>query len=315
MSGYFSRKSTLFQVHRERAVGVLYGQRALMIGATNPLNYAVTAIHSTSSKRPFQRLARTAEMIEAVIFGSKAEADKVLMAVDGIHRRAEGRLPMRVGRHPPGTHYSALDPELLLWTIAVIADSTEWFFDLLVERMSNSEREALWQDYARLGELFGMPAETTPKTYAEYRRWWASRVASHELILTEEAHQTGYAVAFQIPMPRYAAWLRREHNSIMLGSLPAWVQNLYGLSYTSEDRERFESATDAVRRLRRRSPRWLARGRNRWFYRWVTREEGRRIRHGRPTPELVKPRVRFDERGGMRRAEEQGVGGRRALGS
>jgi uncharacterized protein (DUF2236 family) len=291
-------------------VGVLYGQRALMIGATNPLNYAVTAIHSTGGKRPFQRLARTAEMIEAVIFGSKAEADKVLAAVGGIHRRAEGRLPTRVGRYPAGTRYSALDPELLLWTIAVIADSTEWFYDLLVERMGSREKEALWQDYARLGELFGMPAETTPKTYAEYRRWWASRVASHELILTEEAHQTGYAVAFQMPMPRYAAWLRREHNAIMLGSLPAWVQELYGLSYTAEDQERFDNATDAVRRLRRCSPRCLPCGRNRWFYRWVTREEGRRIRHGRPTPELVKPRVSFAERSGRRhRSERPGISG------
>jgi uncharacterized protein (DUF2236 family) len=81
VNGYFSRESLLFQVHRERVVGVFYGQRALMIGAANPLNYVVTAIHSASRRRPFYRLARTAEMIETVIFASRTEADGVLVTV------------------------------------------------------------------------------------------------------------------------------------------------------------------------------------------------------------------------------------------
>jgi uncharacterized protein (DUF2236 family) len=288
MEGYFSRESLLYRVHRERVVGMFYGQRALMIGATNPLSYFVAAMHSTSRQRPFYRLARTAEMIETVIFASQTEADKVLKAVYEVHRRAEGRMPVRVGRHATGSYYSALDPELLLWTIAVIADSAERFFDLLVKPLDTSEKETLWRDYARLAELFGLPAETTPKTYVQFRRWWNKRIHSNEIELTEAAHQTGYSVAFQIPMP---AWARRKHNALMLGSLPPWVRLLYGLSYTAEDEVRFDAAVKTMRWLWRRSPRWLAEGRSRWFYSWVTRGEKRRIMHGRPTPEVAKPRV------------------------
>jgi uncharacterized protein (DUF2236 family) len=289
MKGYFSRESLLYRVHRERVVGVLYGQRALMIGATDPLNFVVTALHSSSKRRLFCRLARTAEAIETVIFADRAEADKILAAVYNVHRRVEGSLPVSVGRHAAGSHYSALDPGLLCWTIAVIADSAIWFFELLVETLDSSEKEELWQDYVLLGELFGLPREATPRTYVEFRHWWDERPARGGLELTEEAHQTGYAVAFQIPMPRYAARMRREHNTVMLGSLPPWVRALYGLGYTVDDKARFDRAVDSLRRLRRRSPRWLACGRSRWFYRWVTREEERRITHGRPTPELARP--------------------------
>jgi uncharacterized protein (DUF2236 family) len=287
---YFSRDSMLCRVHRERAVGIFYGQRALMLGATNSLNYFVTAMHTTSRQRPFYRLARTAAMIETVIFADKTKADRVLMAVNNTHRRAEGNLPIDVGQYAVGSRYSALDPKLLLWTIAVIADSTEWFFELLVEPLAGSEKETLWRDYVRLGELFGLPRGAAPITYTDFRRWWHKCLASNDLWLTEEAHRTGYAVAFQIPMP-YAAWIRRGHNALMLGSLPSWARAMYGLSYTAEDETRFNRAVKALRGLRCCSPGWIAHGSSRWFYRWVTREEERRIKNRLPTPELATPRT------------------------
>src|SRR5690242_322178 len=38
--GYFPRRTSMLRrVHEERAVGLLYGQRALCIGALAPLNY------------------------------------------------------------------------------------------------------------------------------------------------------------------------------------------------------------------------------------------------------------------------------------
>ena len=60
----------------------------------------------------------------------------------------------------------------MLWTVAVIADSAEWFYERLVRRMSDSEREALWRDYVRFAELFGMPAQSAPATYGDFRAWY-----------------------------------------------------------------------------------------------------------------------------------------------
>jgi uncharacterized protein (DUF2236 family) len=286
---YFSSESLLRRVHRECAVGVLYGQRALCIGAAHPLNYVVTAINASDRQRPFQQLAWRATLIEAIIFGSREEADGALTHVNKIHERVKGALPVDAGQYPAGGRYSALDPELLMWTIAVMADSAQFFFELFVGTLSVSEKEAFWQDYLRLGELLKLPRASAPETYAQFRDWWHERLASDDLYLTDEARQTGYAMAFQIPMPAYAAPLRRAHNAVMLGSLPAQVRDLYGLSYTAENDARFRRVTKAIGALYRRAPRSLVYGCSSYFYRWVSSEEHQRIERGRPTPHLASP--------------------------
>jgi uncharacterized protein (DUF2236 family) len=288
-SGYFPRDSLLRRVHRERAVGVFYGQRALCIGAANPRNYVATAIHSSDRQRPFRELARRARMIEAIILAGSEQADSVLARVNEVHERVKGTLPVDAGHYPAGSRYSALEPELLLWTIAVMADSAQYFFELFVGALSANEREAFWQDYLRLGELLMMPRACAPATHAQFRDWWHERLASDDLYLTPEARQTGYATAFQIPMPAYASPLRRAHNAVMLGSLPSQIRDLYGLGYTAEGDVRFQKVTSAIRSVYKRSPRLLTRGRSSYFYRWVTREEQRRIEHGQPTPRLASP--------------------------
>src|SRR6478752_7641806 len=155
--GYFPRgTSVLRRVHEERAVGLFYGQRALCIGALAPLNYVGTTEHTANKTRPFRRLAHTAKAFEEVMLGSRAEADAVLASVHRMHLRVKGELPEDAGPFKAGTPYDALDPELMLWTVAVLMDSAECFYDLLVRRLGPDEREALWQDYAHFAELFGM---------------------------------------------------------------------------------------------------------------------------------------------------------------
>ena len=89
--GYFPRgRSMLRAVHEEKAVGLMYGQRALCIGALKPLNYVGTSEHTRNKLTPFRRITHTAAMFEAVFFGSCAEADKVL-GIGAPHARARRR--------------------------------------------------------------------------------------------------------------------------------------------------------------------------------------------------------------------------------
>jgi hypothetical protein len=168
--GYFPRSHSLLRiVHEEKAVGLMYGQRALCVGAVKPLNYVGTSEHTRNKRTPFRRITHTGGMFEAVFFGSRAQADRVLAVVDGMHERVVGELPRDAGPHyPAGTPYSAFDPDLMLWTVAVIADSAEWFYDRLVRPLTNEQREGLWQDYLRFAELFKMPRSSAPATHREY---------------------------------------------------------------------------------------------------------------------------------------------------
>ena len=62
--------------------------------------------------------------MDAVAFGTRREADRLTAHVRAMHRRVRGELAEAAGPFPAGTPYAADDPELLLWILAAIADSS-----------------------------------------------------------------------------------------------------------------------------------------------------------------------------------------------
>jgi uncharacterized protein (DUF2236 family) len=288
VEGYFPRgRSLLRQVHEERVVGLFFGQRALCIGALAPLNYVGTTEHTHAKLTPFKRLVHTGNAFEKIFFGSRAEADRVLAYVAQMHDRVNGTLPEDAGSTPAGTPYSAYDPELMLWTVAVIADSAQCFYELFVRRLSDGEREALWQDYIRFAELFGMPRDTAPPSYPEFRHYWRTTLASERMFLGDEARYIGYATAFEIPLPRIHQPAKRVHDAIMRGSLPSRVRELYGVGYTRAQGAAFKVAVAAVRNGRRLAPGPVARGYNTGSFELVATTERRRVARGEPTPQIL----------------------------
>jgi uncharacterized protein (DUF2236 family) len=282
--GYFAPDSMLRRVQRERVVGLLYGQRALAIGAIDPRNFIGTLRTSRYVDRPFQRLVATALMFETIFFGTRDEADRVLAAVRRMHSRVRGELPEDAGRFPAGTPYSAFDPELMLWTVAVTAESAMHFYELFVRRPSEAERDAFWRDYVRFGELFGMPPEVAPPDWASFRRYFDAKVHGPDAHLTEEARYVGRAVMFQIPVPRSRLPAMQVHNLILRGSLPPRVRELYGLSWSKQDELAFRAAVAAHKLSRPLLPERLLRGRSARDYQLVARTERQLIARGRPIP-------------------------------
>ena len=287
-AGYFPRGSVLRAVHEERAVGLFYGQRALCIGALKPLNYSGTMEQTGNRLSPFTRLIRTAMMFETVFFGDRAQADAVLGAVERMHQRVVGKLERDAGpRYPAGTPYSANDPELMLWTLAVLTDSAEWFYENLVRRLSATEREALWQDSLRFGELFGMPRAGAPASHRAFRAWYESELEGDGVYLSEEARHVGRICAFAIPMPHTRRPGKALHDIIMLGSLSARVRELYGLPWTPAHAGAFRAARALVMTARGLLPSSALRGSCAREYGLVAQTERRRLERGLPTPQLT----------------------------
>ena len=285
--GYFPRSSSILRrVHSERAVGFLFGQRALMLGAMiAPLAYYGTASHTAARSTPFQRLVHTAHMFEAVFFGTREEADEALAFVYRLHSKVNGELPERLGPWPAGTTYSALDPELMFkGVVASTFDSAQAIHEALVRRLSDEEREELYQDYVRFGELFGMPRGAAPPSYEEFRRWWGEHLEADEVFLTEEAKWAGYMTGFEIPVPRLNQPAMRVLEFLLRGTLPHRARELYGLRWSRLDQRVFDALTRAIRRGAPIAPGLVRRGNCACFYDLVAKEERRRIRSGRPTP-------------------------------
>ncbi len=272
------------RVHGERSVGLLYGQRALLIGALEPLTYTGTMLSTKAGDRPFERLARTAKIQETVLLGTRQEADRALAAVHRIHTRIKGELPDAAGVHPAGSAYSAFDPRLMLWTLAVIADSGRAMYETMVRPLNEGEREALWQDYVRFGELFGLPGSEVPGSYREFRAWLDERLASPDLHATPHALEMAPLVAFEQPVPAAARGNLVVQNLVVKGTLPPRVREIFGIRWSRAHEASFRSVTGAHRRARHLFPRQVRRGRNDVFFDVVTKTE--RQRGGTATPKL-----------------------------
>ncbi len=285
--GYFPEgRSMLRQVHGERRVGLMFGQRALCVGAIKPLNFIGTAEHSGHKGDPFKRLTRTAIAFETIFFGSQAQADRVLAYVHRMHGRVRGTTPEAAGPYPAGTPYDAFDPALMVWTVAAMMDSAEVMHDLLVRPLSTGEREALWRDYRYLATLFGTPAEALPASYRDFREYFAAELDAPGNFLTEQARYVGWFSAFAIPSPALRGPLMGAHNLLVRGSLPPQVRALYGLTWSGPEQRAFELLTRSQRLVRPFTPRRVARGENTAIFRGIAREEARRLAAGRPTPHL-----------------------------
>jgi uncharacterized protein (DUF2236 family) len=285
--GYFPSGSVLRRVHRERAVGLLYGQRALAIGAIDPRNFVGTLDHTRARERPFARLAATAKMFEEIFFGSKADADRVLAAVRGMHSRVKGELAEQAGAMPAGTPYSALDSELMLWTIAPAADSALHFYELFVRELSEADRDSFWADYVRFGALFGMDPAVAPQSWAGFRECFDGKVNGPEAHLTPEALVVGHAVMLEIPIPPSRWPAMRVHNVIIKASLPERIRELYGLRITAAERAAARAAVAASRRARPLTPRSVLRGRCTAHFDLVAEAERDLIRDGRAAPGAI----------------------------
>ncbi|HEY6932770.1 MAG TPA: oxygenase MpaB family protein [Marmoricola sp.] len=280
--GYFPHGSMLRYVQSHRAVGQTYGQRALLVGATHPVPYVGTSESTLAKERPFERLARTAKAFETVFFGTREQADSVLRAVDSLHRTVRGRLPRDEGTFPAGTPYDAFDPGLMFWTMAMLADSSRVAFETLVRPLSIGEREDLWADWVRFGELFGMPREAAPATAIDFDDWMRAWLRSGRMHLTEEALLVGRAIAVATPVPLRLAAGVRVTKLIVAGMLPSPVRRLYGLRWSPAHEEAFRLAAAGVRRSQRVVPDRVRIGGNRGLHDLIIATERSRVAAGRP---------------------------------
>ncbi|WP_067720667.1 oxygenase MpaB family protein [Nocardia yamanashiensis] len=300
-AGYFGEDSMIRRVMRRRAVGLTYGQRALVIGAVHPLLYVGTAENTQHRTTPYTRLALTGRMFEAVSLGTREEADRARAFTRKRHAPVRGKLPEDAGeRNPAGTDYSAHDPQLMFMTMAFTFDSAEVMHDLLVRKLTGTEREGLYQDYIRWGELFGMPREAAPPTYREFREYFDGYLASDEPFLTEEARLVGgYLMGQQVahPLPAPVQQAMSGFALLVQGSLPKRVREMYHLTWGIKEEVAFRALARAVRTAHLSPPlvgnplHAPMTGPSYPLYKLATRREQRLVGSGKPSMPGVDPRT------------------------
>jgi uncharacterized protein (DUF2236 family) len=219
----------LRRVHRERVIA-LSGPRALLMQAAHPLAVAGLLAHSTALDEPYNRLARTAQVMHAIGFGTRAEANEAARRVRAMHAKVRGRLRQPVGRFPAGTEYRADDPELLMWVLFTLVDSGLVVYRTYVGGMSRDDEAGYWKDFRTVGRLFGLRADEMPRTLAgldDYRR---SMLDGDTLVVTDWARERARAIVLDPPVPLSARPLLETANFVTIALLPDRIREQYGFS-------------------------------------------------------------------------------------
>jgi len=221
--GYFDDDSLLREVVGHRLTA-LSGPRALLVMAAHPVAFQGFFAHTGALDEPYARLKRTGEVLDAIAFGTKQDADRATKRVRAIHRRVHGELP-------DGTPYRADDPELLLWILAAMAESALVVYPRYVRRLSAAERDALWRDYRVVGRRFGLRERDMPPTVAAFDAYMAAKYASGELRVTDAARELANEIVMRPPVPIHLRPLRELVNQITVGLLPATLRRQYGFTW------------------------------------------------------------------------------------
>ena len=228
--GYFTDDSMLRRVVGDRVTG-LSGPRALLVMAAHPVAFAGFFAHTGALDDPYARLERTANVMNAIAFGTRSRADRVTAHVRAMHSRVEGTLAEPAGPFPAGTPYRGDDPEHLLWILGALAESAMLVYRKYVCSLSRDEQQALWRDYRVVGRLFGLRDGDMPADIDGFEAYMAERYASPELVVTPQARDLAIDIVLRPPVPLHLRPVLELVNQITVGLLPPRVRSQYGFSW------------------------------------------------------------------------------------
>lgn len=245
----FPPSSVFWRVNRELASG-LAGPRAVLMQIAHPLVAAGVADHSRFRTHRFARLYRTSMAAAAITFGSRELALRVIRSINRKHEKVHGTLRTQSGIFPPGTPYDANDPELKLWVLSTITDSTLLTYESFVGPLSDRDREEYYRDSLVVGKLFAIPSSITPPTYSEFRSYMNRNLASEVIRVSETAREIAHALF----SPSVEGTLLFFGSAIGISLLPEQMRDDFGFRWSARREKWLYRMALTSRRLRGHLP-------------------------------------------------------------
>jgi uncharacterized protein (DUF2236 family) len=230
--GYFAPESVIREVGNTPLTPFLGGGPAVLLQVAHPLVAAGVVAHSDYRNDLWQRLGRTLRALYLITYGTRQEANTAAQAVQAVHAHVHGETTSQLGPFPPGTHYSASDPDLQLWVHATLVSASLAVYQRFVRRLSAAEQDAYYRDMAVVARLFGVPASVVPRTLAEFREYFLSQLASDTITVTTPAREVAQVI-LRAPLPAPLRILVPAHRLATAGFLPARLRAEYGLGWNS----------------------------------------------------------------------------------
>jgi uncharacterized protein (DUF2236 family) len=209
----------------------LGGGAAVLLQVAHPLVASGVVDHSGYDRNLWRRLVGTLRALYLITFGDRQEAREAGARVQAVHTRVCGRTREQLGPFPPGTVYSASDPELMLWVHATLVYGSLAAYERFVQPLSEEERERYHEEMSLVARLFGTPANVLPRSYGEFVSYWDSQLRSDAITVTQPARAVAEVIlAAQLPVP--LRLLAPAHRLATTHILPTRLREEYGLRWT-----------------------------------------------------------------------------------
>jgi uncharacterized protein (DUF2236 family) len=222
MEGYFPPDGMAWRVGRELAL-LLGGGRALLLQVAHPSVAAGVSQHSDFRENPWKRLEGTMNAVWAVVFGSRAQADRAAARVRKMHSRVQGHTAA-------GLPYSALDPELLMWVHATLVDTALLVYGQWVRPLGPAEQAGYYEEMKVAARLFGTPDEVMPATLDDFRTYMERMLDGPAISAGDTAREIAVSVMHPpLPLPLRPAM--ELANLITAGLMPPSLRREYGLPW------------------------------------------------------------------------------------
>lgn len=173
--------------------------------------------------------------------------------------------------------YNAFHRELQLWVAACLFIGFEDTFELLHGRMTDEQRENFYRRASTLGTTLQVTEQMWPATRADFDRYWNK--ACERVSIDDRQRQFVNDLVDLRMINRPTAWLFRDLlRFLTTGFLAPIFRTQLGLTWTEDDRRRFEHLFIFVAFVNRFLPKFVRHAGSRAMM-WDLR---RRLRTGRP---------------------------------
>lgn len=226
--GYFGPRSASWALYREPWV-LIGGIRALLLQIAHPAIADGVHRYSNFQEDAFDRGRRTFLAMAKIYFAEAEEAQKTALQLHTIHSFIRGTYAPKNGQQK---HYCANDPDLLMWVLATLIDTTFQVFDILHGKMNKQLKRQFYEECKITALLMGIPETHFPSNLHDFNAYF-------QKMLDEDLHieETGLLLSQTILNNRYLN--RRISAALAVGLLPESLHTAFGLENNPTLRRRF----------------------------------------------------------------------------
>ncbi len=240
--------SVTWKIHRERLLILGWGRAVLMQVAHPKIAEAVYAhsYFSHSGQAYIKRLRGTIGAMLSMTFDPPEKALATIQHINKIHERVQGEMSANCSPYSKHTPYSALEPKLLLWVYLTLLDTHIRTYEMLIEPLTDQERDTYVRESRLGGQLLLIPPEMLPYTWGEVQALVKHELQGPEVKVCEHARYIAQMLA-EPPFIQPVRSLFGLWKVISIGMLPDTLREQYRFDWGRPQSGAYNAAIKIIR--------------------------------------------------------------------